>query len=408
MKIGKNRFPWIKFIFLAIFVFGMLGGCRDHSSNVNGQEEKRKVMEKQNKDKESEEKKWIRLSPEAQKEAGIKIEEVSFHPLEQDIQIPGTIQINENQLAHVGTRIPGRITEISAALGEWTAKGSPLASMDSPELGQAQSEYLNAKAKAFVAEKAYDRAKKLLEGKVIGRAEFQRREGDYIATKTEGQTSREKLRLLGMTQEALEDLENRQTVQPQFTIFSPLSGKVIERNVTLGEMVEPSKTLFTIANLSRLWGIAELPEQELSKVKKGLLAKVSVNAFPKESFQGRITYISDLVDPVTRTVKVRVEIDNSSGRLKPQMFASFRVSTGDTEKKLTLPDSAVVLEGDKTIVFILNEGTKEGKFEKREVLLGPETQGYYPVLSGLKQGEKVVTKGAFVLKSENLKGLMEE
>jgi cobalt-zinc-cadmium efflux system membrane fusion protein len=421
MKIEKKgEAPRNKFILyglqamLAILLIGISAGCKNDASKVSEQAGKKENLQKQNKEKESEDQKvssekyLIRLSSEAQNEAGIKIEEVSYHALQQDIQIPGTIQINENKLAHVGTRIPGRITEISANLGEWTGKGSPLASMDSPELGQAQSDYLNAKAKAFVAEKAYERARKLLEGKVIGTAELQRREGDDTATRAEVQNFKEKLRLSGMTQEALEDLETRRIVQSQIRILSPLSGKVTERNVTLGEMVEPSKTLFTIADLSRLWGIADLPEQEISKIKKGLLTRVSVGAFPKEFFQGRITYISDLVDPATRTVKVRVEIDNSSGRLKPQMFASFSVSTGEAKKTLSVPDSAVVLEGDKTIVFIVKEENKERLFEKREVRLGSEVQGYYPVLFGLKPGEKVVTKGAFVLKSETLKGLMEE
>ena len=421
MKIEKKReAPGIKFILyglqaiLAILLIGIMAGCKNDSSNLSEQAGKKENLQRQNKEKESEDQKvsskknLIRLNSEAQKEAGIKIEEVSYHALGQDIQISGTIQINENHLAHVGTRIPGRITEISANLGEWTRKGSPLASMDSPELGQAQSDYLNAKAKAIVAEKAYERARKLLEGKVIGTAEFQRREGDDTATRAEVQNFKEKLRLSGMTLEALEDLENRRIVQSQVRILAPLSGKVTERNVTLGEMVEPSKTLFTIADLSRLWGIADLPEQEISKVKKGLLTRVSVSAFPKEFFQGRITYISDMVDPATRTVKIRVEIANSSGRLKPQMFASFSVSTGEAKKELSVPDSAVVLEGDKTIVFIVKEENKERLFEKREVRLGSEVQGYYPVVSGLKPGEKIVTKGAFVLKSETLKGLMEE
>lgn len=347
----------------------------------------------------------ITLSPESQEKAEIMIEEVVSRPLKQELQFPGTIQTNEDRLAHVGSRIPGRLIKIMVGLGDRVEKGKKLALIDSPELGRAQSEYLTAKAKSLVAEKAFERAKALVEGKVIGTGEFQRREGEYLSAKAEAKAAENQLHLLGMTEGEVANLGGENSIYSQVAITAPLSGTMIERHVTLGEVVEPVKTLFTIADLTTLWGIADIPEKDLSKIKKGLTTEVSVSAYHQERFRGKITYLSDTIDPSSRTLKVRIEVENPKGRLKPEMFASFRILTEETEKRLAVPVSAVQREGEKSIVFIAHQGKG---FEKREVELGREGQGYYQVISGLKPGEKVVTKGAFTLKSETLKGQMEE
>jgi cobalt-zinc-cadmium efflux system membrane fusion protein len=347
----------------------------------------------------------ILLSPESQEKAEIKIEEVVSRPLKPELQFPGTIQTNEDRLAHVGSRIPGRLIKIMVGLGDHVEKGKKLALIDSPELGRAQSEYLTAKARLLVVEKAYERAKSLVEGKVIGTGEFQRREGEYLSSKAEAQAAESHLHLLGMTEGEVVNLEDEDAIRSQVAINAPLSGTMIERHVTLGEVVEPVKTLFTIADLTTLWGIADIPEKDLSKIKKGLTTEVSVSSYTEKRFIGKIAYISDTIDPSTRTIKVRVNVDNTLGRLKPEMFASFRIMTEETEKILTVPVSAVQREGEKSIVFVSHQGKG---FEKRAVELGREVQGYYQVVSGLKPGEKVVTKGAFTLKSETLKGQMEE
>jgi cobalt-zinc-cadmium efflux system membrane fusion protein len=240
---------------------------------------------------------------------------------------------------------------------------------------------------------------------VIGTGEFQRREGEYLAAKAEAQSAEDRLHLLGMTKAEIKSLGEGNSTRPQVTITAPFRGTVIERHATLGEVVEPARTLFTIADLSMLWGIADVPEKDIIKVEKGLPVEVSVSSYPGEVFQGKITYISETIDPSLRTVKTRVEVDNPRGRLKPGMFATFGIVLQETEKVLTVSDASVQREGGKTFVFV-EKG--EGSFEKREVQIGPEVSGLYPVQSGLAEGEKVVTKGAFILKSETLKGLMEE
>lgn len=351
-----------------------------------------------------EETSFITLKPEAQKLAEIAIEELRLRPIRSELQVLGAIQADESRLAHVGSRIPGRIVEVLASLGDLVKKGEELALIDSPELGQAQSEYLTARAKLLVAEKAFERAKMLIEGKVIGSGEFQRREGDYFSGKAGAQAAEDRLHLLGMTEQEVKNVGSESSARSQVAIVSPLSGTIIERHITMGEVVEPVKTLFTIADLTTLWGIADIPENDLSKVKKGLTAEVSVPAYPQERFSGKITYLSDTLDPASRTLKVRIAVENVKGKLKPEMFASFRILTEETEKTLAVPEPAVQREGKESIVFVAHN---EKGFEKRAVELGREGQGYYQVVSGLKLGEKVVTKGAFTLKSEALKSQME-
>lgn len=346
----------------------------------------------------------ITLASEAQQLAGIAVEEVGRRALRREVRLPGTIQANQNRLTHVGPRIQGRVVALSAALGDRVKSGMTLAMIDSPELGQAESDFVTARAKFVVAEKAYERAKTLLEGKVIGTGEFQRREGDYLASKAEAQAAEDRLRLLGLEDPEIANVGGNRSVRSQVAITAPLSGTVIARDVTLGEVVEPAKALFTIADLSALWGVADISERDLPTVKKGLPAKVSVSAYPNEVFSGKVTYISDTLDPSSRTAKVRVEINNDRGTLKPEMFATFTILTEETEGVLSIPEHAVQRDGRTTIVFV----SKDGGFEKRPVVLGPEQQGYYPIQSGLQAGERVVIKGAFVLKSESERGQMEE
>lgn len=351
----------------------------------------------------------ITLDRASLQRAGVRVEEAVRRPVSREFRLSGTLQVNEDRLAHVGSRIPGRVIEVAAGLGDHVEKGSRLLTIDSPELGQAQSEYRTAKAKLLVSEKAYERARALVEQKVIGTGELQRREGEYLSTRAEFEAAQSRLLLLGMTKKEVESLGTENAARSEAPILSPLSGTIIERHATVGELVEPVKTLFTIADLSLLWGIADVPERDLAPMKKGAAAEVSVSAYPEEHFKGKVAYLSDTIDPATRTLKVRIEIENPRGKLKPQMFATFHIWAGEAEPALALPASAVQREGTESIVFVEKEAMEKGaRFEKRTVSLGPEAQGYYPVLSGLQPGERVVTQGAFILKSELHKEGMEE
>lgn len=347
----------------------------------------------------------IALSPEAVEHAGIKTEAVSLKPVNVEYSFTGKVSVNETILAHVGPRIPGRAVEVFANPGDYVKKGQRLAIIDSPELGEAQSQYLKAKTAFEIAEKSYERAKMVLEGKVISTGEFQRREGEYLTTKAELKAADDKLHLIGMSEKEISAIGKEHTINSSVAIYSPIAGAVIERHLTLGEVVEPVKPLFTIADLSNLWVIADVTEMDIPKVKKGQGALVTVSPYPEKIFKGKISYISEVIDPETRGVKVRVEVQNAKGLLKPEMFATVKITTSEKEKVLAVPESALQRDGDKTVVFVAKD---EHEFEKRTVEAGPRLNGIHRILSGLQEGETVVVKGAFTLKSEGQKGELAE
>ena len=357
----------------------------------------------------------VRLDSTAIKTAGIKVEEVTLKKLSLPLNFPGKIMPDENRVAHIGSRIPGRVIGVKANIGDEVKKGGTLAIIDSPELGETESNFLKLEANLSVAEKGYERAKRLLDGKAIGLGEFQRREAEYLNTKAEFQLAKESLRLLGLRDEEIDLLLSKHTINAQVPIKAYISGIVVERNLTLGEVIEPSKNLFTIIDLSKLWVIADIPEKDIPLVEKGQEANIKVSSYPKEQIDGRVTYISDLIDPATRTVKVRIEVENpplppfikggNGGILKPEMFAEIEILTKSSPEVLALPEKAVQIEDGKKIIFLAKDNNT---FEKRDIEVGDKIYGFYQVQKGLKPGDRVVTDGAFYLKSELLKKELEE
>lgn len=391
-------------MFVVLIAVMFLLGCGKSQEPEQGRIDEIKERQEKGQEHPDEKEELIKLNKEAIGRAGIEIGVVSLRPLKVEYTFSGRVSVNEMRLAHIGPRIPGRVIEVYANLGDDVEKGMPLAMIDSPELGEAQSQYLKARTAFEIAEKSYERAKIILEGKVISTGEFQRREGEFISAKTELKATEDRLHLLGMTDEEILDIGREHTINSRVAIYAPLSGTIIEKHITLGEVVEPVKPLFTIVDLSSLWVIADIPEGDIPKIEKGQDVAVTVSPYPEKVFKGSISYIAEVIDPETRTVKVRAEVANPIGLLKPEMFAMVRISTSDKKDVLTIPGSAIQRDGDKTIVFV-EKG--EAAFEKRAVEIGPEVDGFHPVVSGLKVGERVVIKGAFTVKSEAMKGEME-
>lgn len=393
-----------KFFLISVAVILFSAGCER-----SGQEGQKAVLPAEGQqgqtDEAGENPNLITLKPDAVEQAGIKTERVSLRPLRGNQVFSGKVSVNETRLAHVGSRISGRAVDVSANPGDDVEKGQMLAIIDSPDLGEAQSQYLKAATNLGVAEKSYERAKILLEGKVVSTGEFQRREGEYLSAKTEAKAAEDRLHLFGMTDNEISAIGKAHTINSRVPIYSPIPGTIIEKHLTLGEVLEPVKPLFVIADLSSLWVIADVPERDIPKIKKGQRAAITVSSYPEKVFSGKIGYVSETIDPETRTIKVRAELGNPGRMLKPEMFATIKISTMEKENVLAIPVSAIQREGENTIVFV-SKG--ENTFEKRMVAIGPEMDGFHQVISGLKGSESVVTAGAFTLKSETMKGLMEE
>lgn len=326
----------------------------------------------------------------------LKIIPVGEGEVTETLRVPARIEVDEQRVARIGAAVTGRVTQIHAALGQPVRRGEQLATLHSTELSTAQLAYLKALSQAELQRRAVDRAKLLFASDVIGAAELQRRESEFAQAQAEMQASHDQLGVLGMTESAMNKLAESRAVHSLSSITATLDGVVIERKVTPGQVVQPADALFTVADLSHVWLVAEVPEQQAVLVKKGEAAQAEIPALNGKRIEGRLIYVADTVNPDRRTVTVRMDVDNPERMLKPEMLASMLIE-GAPQRRLLVPVAAVVREDNKDHVFVQLE---DMRFQLRSVILGQENNGYAPVQSGLKSGERIVTEGAFHLNNE--------
>ncbi|HAN92818.1 MAG: efflux RND transporter periplasmic adaptor subunit, partial [Nitrospira sp.] len=346
----------------------------------------------------------VRLTTEEIKSAGIIVQPVTRSEFRTIRDFPGTVEPNEHALAEITTLVRGRVIDVYADLGREVKGGTLLALLYSSELGMAQSAYLKATAKLNVAERAFRRAELLLKEKVIGVAELQRREGEMLSLRAELREARDRLLILGLTDEDLRNLDRNHTIRSHVPVVAPFDGRIIARNLTKGEVVETTEKLFVVADLTDVWVTAVIPEKDIPYIRPdqtgtGQSVEVHVAAYPGQAFQGRITYVGDVLDPATRTMRLRLELPNPERKLKPAMYATVRVYSEPEANALLIPESAVQRDRDRQFVFVERE---PAIFEARDVKLGSSNGREIKVLDGLLEGESIVTNGAFVLKSELL------
>ncbi|SER00600.1 membrane fusion protein, cobalt-zinc-cadmium efflux system [Nitrosomonas sp. Nm51] len=327
---------------------------------------------------------------------GIKTETLKLTSLADKIQVPSQIKVNEQQLIRVGSNVTGRIVEVNVELGDNVDAGTTLAKISSPELTTAQLAYLRAHSMTVLNERAAKRAKLLLDADVIGKAELQRREAELQVSRAELSAAKDQLRLLGVYENAVNDLVRRGQILPSVGISSPQNGTIIERNVVAGQVVQPSDQLFKVADLSTVWAVGDVPEHIASNVMPGQHVEIQVPALGNIVLDALIIYVSDTVNPQTRTVMVRTVVANQNRKLKPAMLASMRIIETPQEQ-LVIPESAVVRELNKDYVY-LNRGNYT--FLRVPVELGPEIGNLRPVISGLSIGQHIVVDGAFLIDSE--------
>jgi membrane fusion protein, heavy metal efflux system len=335
----------------------------------------------------------------------LKTEEVRRRVVSHHINATAEIQFNANELFHVSPRIQGRVVEILADFGDEMVDGQKLAVLDSIELGEARSIYLRAETKMKVAQANYERENGLWEKKISSEKEMLNAKGEYFIAKAEFEAAENKLHLLGLSEDDIQSIVSTLHTHEHFPLLSPYKGTVIEKHITLGELVDPEDTLFTIANLDILWIMLDIYEKDLARIELRQEVNIYVTAYSGDIFNGQITFISNVVEKATRTVKVRVEIDNSKRKLKPGMFATARIVTGKKEEIPIVPLSAIQNLEKKKVVFV-DRG--KNMFEARPIKTGREFENHIEVLEGVREGEHIVTEGVFYLKSELLKGSIGE
>ncbi len=314
-------------------------------------------------------------------------------------------------MAVVGCPVQGRVTELKVAVGDAVKKGDELLMVESPELGEAQSDYLQKRTGVVAAtaavdplKSAYERAKDLYATQGITLTEVQKRQLDYTAAQNSALTAQaavkaaeSRLKLLGMDKDAVARLVEAGDITPQFTVRAPLDGTVTERLVTLGELVKPDREkLLVVADMTTLWVIADVPEARIAEVKPG--EKVSI-AVGDQSFDGVVSRTGISVDPSTRSVPVQIEV-KADPALKPGMFAEADIKTTvGSDPVVAVPSSAIQSVDGSTAVFVPVAG-QPNTFARRMVSVGDSAGGMVSIIAGLDGGEQIVTSGTFILKAE--------
>lgn len=354
----------------------------------------------------------VTLTPEAHARARIQVAEVATRALEPELATTGQVGYDEDRMAHVGPRIAGRITEVRATLGQRVASGQVLAVIDSVELGQARAAYRQAVAREELTRETYERERRLAADRISSEQEVITARAAHLEAAAELGRAEETLTVFGLSPaqiRALRDGRSGATLSP---VTSPFGGTVVEKEASLGEMVTPERKLFVVADLEHVWVWIDVFERDLARVHLGDGVTAEVDAYPGKSFEGKVTFLAGDVKPETRTVRARIEIDNSQGELRPGMFARIRLSDphhgedggGAPLPAVTVvPESALKRQGERTIAFVL-EG--ERRYRLREVKTGRRSGGLVEVLSGVVPGERVVVEGAFLLASEIAKESM--
>ena len=350
-----------------------------------------------------EEQSVVKLTGEAQKAAGITIRSAAREPLAAPIEATAVVELNGDKVAKVSARTTGRLVKITASQGDSVKANQPLAYFDSPELGQAWAEYSKAKGRADAARKNVVREETLFEKKISPEKDVIRARQELAEAEADLSFAHEKFHLLGIDIDRFEMKRDGEHQHPLIAIAAPISGTVIERTATQGEVVGPEKTIFTVADLSSLWVIIDLYEKDLGRVREGTPVKVATAAYAEKTFKGVISHVGDMMDEKTRTVKARVEVENGNRLLKPGMFAtvSIDVKGSQAEKAFLVPDEAMLMDGEERFVFIM---TGPETFEKREIRPGRVFGRNVEIVEGLAVGDKVAITGAFILKSELKKG----
>lgn len=335
--------------------------------------------------------------------AQLKLATVTTQSVAETLRVAGRIDFDEQRLARIGATVTGRVTQIDALLGQAVSKGEVLARLNSSELSTQQLAYLKARAELELNRRNAERAKALFDADVIGAAELQRRQSEYQISVAETRAAADQLQLLGVSSAAIARLGSEGAVDSVVPVVATLGGAVVERRLAQGLVVQPADVLFVVADLSRLWAVAEVPEQQVSQVRTGQTVTIEVPALGNEKLNGKLIFVSQTINPETRTVLVRTELDNRDGRLKPAMLASMLIE-GKPVERMVVPSSAVVRENDEDHVFIAEP---EDAFRLVPVRLGPAQGGQRVVLSGLKGQERVVIDGAFHLNNERNRQALE-
>ncbi|MBK1657122.1 efflux RND transporter periplasmic adaptor subunit [Paracraurococcus ruber] len=357
----------------------------------------------------------VALSPEAARNFGLRTAAAERRPLTRSVRVTGSVGFNELRLAHIQPLARGRVQAVEVAIGDRVRAGQRLAILDALDLAEARHQLsgaeaaLNqAQAEIQTARAAFNRAQELVRSGALAQSELERRRADLARAgaavetrKTEVEHWREMLARYspavgGPLPPGSVSLSAPTPSDARGAILAPFDGAILTVGATPGELVDTNREIFTLADLSVVWVMADVPERELGAVQLGAAVSIAVEAYPGRRFTGRVAYVADQLDARTGTARVRCEIPNPEGVLRVNMFATVEIAAPLGREGVVVPDAALQAVDDQPVVFVR---LGDGRFARREVRPGLRQSGWTEMMEGLQPGEVVATEGSFRLKS---------
>jgi cobalt-zinc-cadmium efflux system membrane fusion protein len=371
----------------------------------------------------------VELTAEAQRTGGVQTAPVTRQPLPTVLSVTGTVAPVESRVAHVRPLARGVVESVSVTLGQRVRRNEPLVTFDNIELGERIGEFLaqaaalrQAEADLAVRARVFERAQSLIKIEAVSqqelelrRAEFQNAQAAVVSQRAQLAGIEERLHRFGLSEADVRELESSgPTIEgsrndagagghrtaSHNVLRAPFDGVITTYDVAPGELVDPQEDLLTVTDLSQVWVLADVYEQDIAKLRTGRDVQISMDAYPDRTFTGRLTYVSDVIDPKTRTAKVRCVVDNPDGALKLDMFARIRIPTGNARQAVIVPAAAVQQVDGQPVVFVRQSPTR---FERRDVQTGVTAGELIEIAGGLEPGLVIASAGTLSLKTALLR-----
>lgn len=374
--------------FVAALTFIRCGDNKtEETTDENAKEESHEVSE-------------IVLSAEARNKINLAYDEVKEGTISGTLKAPAKLITNQDYEAQVSSLVQGRVHEVYVKEGDYVKEGQVLMHVEGLEIGEIKAVFLQAKANLNFTKAAYERQQTLLKQNVGSQKSFLEAKAEYEKALAEYNAEDERIHSIGLEHHDIETSSDSEHTAGVLSIKAPISGIVTERNVVIGQLVEANTTAFKIMNIANLWAEGQIYEKDLAKVSGKPKIEFTTAAYPNEKFKGEVILVGQTIDEHSRTIKVRASLQNTGNKLKPNMFGELFIPINSNTKGIVIPTDAMVKEGNESYVFIVEN---DSTFIRRNVETGIELAGMREVVSGLKKGERIVTKGVFFLKSELMK-----
>ena len=338
-------------------------------------------------------------STEAATKAGVVTERPRVGEVAHSVKCYAELTFNQNRLAEITPLVSGMIKSVRVDLGDPVETGDLLATISSIDIAHAQGRFLKALAQVQLTRETFRREERLHAKQITSAKDLQEAKAALESATAALEAARQELRTLGFSQQQVQALADDKNAGARLELRAPFDGEIVERNAVQGSMATDGKPLFKLADRSNIWAILKIPESKLRNVQTGQTVKLELEAFPNETFTGRLTWVSAEIDHRTRMAKARAEFPNPSGRLKANMFATAHIQTGAPDQAMLIPSSSIQYVQARPFAFVQ---VAPDLFSAQRVVLGPKTDGKSAVLAGLDPKDKVVTEGSFAVKSQFL------